>query len=114
MRLVMAASMPWAEKLWGMPKIPNKNTSRTPMMSSNCQRRFLFMENQVQKHQVVRQLLRLNFFLRGRNLGHGGLGTFHHNVIGRNAKMNRIIFERHNCSPQAAAGHDLVAGLEAI
>src|ERR1035438_2367080 len=89
MRLVMDASKPCPEKLCGMPKIPNRKTIRVPTMSASFQRRFLFMTKTKSKCQVMPQLLGLNFFLGGGDLGDGGFGHFQHDIVGRNAQMNR-------------------------
>src|ERR1700722_20365674 len=83
MRLVMAESRPWPEKLCGMPKIPNKKTSRIPTMRANFQRRFLFMTKTESRYQGMLRL-RFCFFFRGRDLCHRRLGHFHHPMLGKN------------------------------
>jgi len=40
---VIAASSPLPEKSFGIPKIPNRNSSRMPMLSPSFQPRVLFM-----------------------------------------------------------------------
>src|ERR1039457_6945403 len=59
-------------------------------------------------------LFGLDFFLGRRDLQHRRLGHFQQEIIRRNAQMNAIVLERHDRSPQAAAGGDLVAGLEPV
>src|ERR1700678_1449530 len=107
MRLVMAVSKPSPEKLWGTPNIPKRNTSRTPRISTSCQRRFLFMTKTNPNIRVMPQLLGLHFILAGRDLRHRRLGHFQHEIVGRNAQVNTVVLERHDRTPQAAAGDDL-------
>src|ERR1700685_1198118 len=100
-----------------MPKIPNRKTNSVARMMTSFQVRFLFMTFFAKKAnytdlKLCRELLNLCcFFLRGGDLRDGGLSYFHDNVIGWNAQMNRIVFKRHDRSPQAAAGGHLIAGL---
>jgi hypothetical protein len=59
-------------------------------------------------------LFGFSFFFRSRNLSHGGLGHFQDDIVGRNPQVNGIILECHDRSPQATAGHDLVASFQAV
>jgi hypothetical protein len=43
MRSVMDESKPEPDQLFGIPKIPNKNTNIVAMMTITFQRKFLFM-----------------------------------------------------------------------
>src|ERR1051326_566445 len=45
---------------------------------------------------------------------HGGLADFEAKVVGRDAEMERIVFERDDGAADAAAGDDAVAGLECL
>src|SRR5712671_6386391 len=113
MRLVMAESKPWPEKLCGMPNIPNRKTSRIPTMSANFQRRFLFMMKTESRYQGMLRL-RFCFFFRGRDLRHRSFGHFHHQIIWRNTQMNAVVLQCHDGSAQSSAGCDLVASLQRV
>src|SRR5579863_7882262 len=114
MRLVMAESRPWPEKLCGMPKIPKRKTIRIPMISANFQRRFLFMTKTESKIQDMQRLLSFSLFIGSRDLGHGGLGHFQQRVIRGNAQVKAVVFESHDRSPQSAASDYLVASLQRL
>src|SRR5580704_14917432 len=112
MRLVMAVSKPWPEKLCGIPKIPNMKTTRIPTMSANFQRRFLFITNRVQRFENRRLLLGLCFLFLSRNLRNRCLGNFHSQVVRRNPQMERVVLQSNDGSLQSAAGYNPVAGFQ--
>src|SRR5580704_6335405 len=110
----MAVSRPWPEKLCGMPNIPYRQMSRAATMTASLERRFLFITKTGSNYQAVSRLLGFGFFLRGRDLGHGGLGHFQPQVVRRHSQVHGVILQSHDRSLQAPGGYDLIAGLEGI
>src|SRR5258708_22119980 len=117
MRSVTAVSNPCPLRLFGIPKIPNRNTSSIPTISSDFQRRFLFIRKLVHARTRVRcvvELLGLNFILRRGHLDYRSLGDFHAQIVRGNAEVNRIIFHGNDGAPQAATGNYPVTGFECV
>src|SRR5579864_5733982 len=57
----------------------------------------------------------LHFFrVLRRHLRDRGLGHFHHQIVGRNAQMDGIVFQRHYRAAQPSARGDPISGLELI
>src|ERR1700722_3075327 len=103
-----AGSRPCPEKLFGIPKIPNRKTSNTAAISPSFDKKFLFIKIGSQG------LFRFHFFLGRSDMHDRCFGDFHAQIIGRHAEVNRIVFQRNDSASQAAAGGDLVAGLELV
>src|SRR5512146_1278865 len=99
MRFWMPSARALPLRLFGTPKMPNRNASMMTTMKMTFQSRFFFIDF----------LLRLGDFFARSHGYHGGPRDLEAEVIGRHAQVQELVPQGDDRAPQTAAGDDVIA-----